>query len=114
MSESLFCHIDVETEHRLIEAITARCAADWVTDVHRYAPQLVHLMAQGRHEPAKNHATTIRQIVNAYSRVNAFNASPEEMERHIQIIIMAMDELRRDQLKAGEWSDAPVPPMMFG
>jgi len=114
MQESPYCFVDVETEHRLLEAISTRCAADWLTDVHQFAPLLVHLMRECRRASVDHLEPVVREIVREHTRVPAFSGDEEEIDQHVAILIEAMDEVRDDQIRAGRWSDCPVPPMMFG
>lgn len=114
MNDSLYCHIDVDTEHELIDTISTRSAAEWIADVHNFVPHLVHLLQESHHTPAKQHAPTVRQIVTEHCRTQMFERNAEAIDKQIDVILDAMEQVRRQRLKSGTWSDAPVPPMMFG
>jgi len=114
MRDSPYCFVDVETEHRLLEAISTRCAADWLSDVHQFAPHLVHLMRECRESSVDQIEPVVREIVLEHTRDRSFDCQEDEIDRHVEIILDAMDRVRNEQVRAGKWSDAPVPPMMFG
>jgi len=114
MNDSLYCHLDLETERELIETISTRCAADWIADVHKFAPHLVHLLQESHRTPAREHAATVRQIVADHSRTQEFSRDLVAIEKKLEVIIESMEQVRKHRLASGQWSDAPVPPMMFG
>jgi len=114
MQDSPYCHLDVETEHELLEAISTRCAADWLTDVHKFAPRLVHLLCETRDGPMKRLEPTVREILREQSQAQGFNADSDAIDQHVTIVLESMEQVRRDRIRRGDWSTAPVPPQMFG
>jgi len=102
-SARICCTIDREAEHQLIETVASRAPAEWVAQMHLYAPQLIHLMAEARGRPMRAFTPQIRRLVSDYEHFDdggdACSHDTEALETHVQRLVDALEQLRRDRRK---------------
>jgi len=110
-------HYDEQAEARLIELIASRCAAEWVTDLHRVVPRLIQLLAESGeghlHHLHPQVDLIVRDVLDA-GECDSVSPDPHHVAHQVDQLLQAMAELRRERRNAGDWSAAPVPPIMFG
>jgi len=118
MMTQTFCQIDRESEHRLVESVASRAADEWVAQLHLYAPQLVNLMAEAHDRPMKLFTSQVRRLVQEYEHCDeggdACGHDEATLEQHVQLLIEALEELRRERFREDRWAFVPAAPPMFG
>ncbi len=112
------CTIDREAELRLIETVASHAAAEWVAQLHVYAPQLIHLMDEAYDRPMRAFTPQVRQLICEYEHFDdcgdTCSHDPATLEAHVKLLIECLEELHRDRMKRESWHAMPAAPPMFG
>ena len=118
MTNEQFCYIDHEEQNRLVDAIVARCAADWVIDVSAYAPRLVDMLISAGDQSMNRFEPVIRQIIreSAYfgEGGDACPCDPHHLDQRVRLLLDVLEELRIERQQRSQWAGMPVPPLMCG
>lgn len=77
-------------------------------------PEFLDLVAQTHDRPARELAPIIRRSLVDRQFAASPTASAAEIDKEVEDVVEALEDLRQAGLKDGHWSDAPVPPLMFG
>lgn len=80
----------------------------------RIRPVFIDLVAETHDRPACELAPIIRRSLIEEQFAVSSPASPVEIDREVERVIEALEDLRQAGLKNGDWSTAPVPPLMCG
>lgn len=96
-----------------------RCSAQWADHLEAASPALVQLLEVSHDHPMAHFYASVRQIVIEHCPAHYHNNQgqkfdTEELEQQTALICEIMEQLRREALQQGPYSDAPVPPLMFG
>jgi hypothetical protein len=90
------------------------CPVVWV--LH----DLMQLMSECHDQPVRQLEPAIRRIILEQESAdihgdNVVDAlSRAHMERHVNTVIDVLERIRQQAMLNGQWSDAPVTPLMFG
>lgn len=118
MANEYLCHIDHETQNRLMDALAARCAADWVIDLHAYVPRLVDLLIGSHDQPIRHFEVAIRQIVRESAHCDdggdACVCDPHHLDHRVHLLLEVLEEIRLERQQQSHWADVPVTPLMCG
>jgi hypothetical protein len=117
MDSNARTQLDVEIEDRLIRKLSHRCDPRWRVDLPGYLPRLVQMLNQSHDRPMTEYAEAIRTIMREHSRVDHGDSRGEiakSLNRHVKLVIETLEQIRVERLERGQWSDAPVPPLMCG
>ncbi len=118
MVPQVLCVIDRETEHRVIEAVASHAGGEWVAQLHIYAPQLVQLMFEAQDRPMRQFTSRIRRLVLEYEHCDdggdACGWDDQALDEHVQVLVEALEQVRRDRLARDGWSHMPAALPMFG
>lgn len=80
----------------------------------RIQPAFIDLVAETRNRPACELAPIIRRSLIEEKLAVSSPASLLDIDREVEQVIEALEDLRQAGLKNGDWSTAPVPPLMCG
>jgi hypothetical protein len=110
------CHVNIVLEEQLIHAIRRRALPGWVEELAHISPVLVDLLCEAHDRPAYDLEMAIRAVLREHTRVTCDPAifDPHAMEHHVRLLVDLLDDLRRQQMRRGEWSEVAPPPQMFG
>ena len=110
------CQTNPRLQERLVHAIRQRAHHNWVEDLCHLAPMLIELLGEQHDRPVDQTEPAIRALLREHSRVTAdpIFFDPRAFDRHVRMLLVELESLRREQLEEGEWSDCEVPPQMFG
>ena len=90
------------------------CPVVWV--LH----DLVKLVAECHDQPVEHLEPAIRRIILEQESAdihgdNVVDAlSRARMERYVHAVMEVLEHVRQQAVESGQWSDAPVTPLMFG
>ena len=110
--------IENDLHRRLIAAICQRADADWIGDLCTCVDPILLLLRQDHDRPLADHEPSIRKIVTERCLTGAGGGMhycrAESIDKHVALLMRELSKLVNIQLRRGEWSDAPVPPLMCG
>jgi hypothetical protein len=113
-------HCADHLERSLANAV-GRHSADWpwMINVRHCVPQLAELLAETRDEPIERLAPAVRSVLLERCEVDvggdlAEHSDYHQIEHATDLLLKEMERVRRIEFRRGDWSDAPVPPLMCG
>ncbi|QNN22374.1 hypothetical protein HED60_08835 [Planctomycetales bacterium ZRK34] len=113
-----FCHINVSLEQHLADAIIRQCEKTWADNLCRCVPMLVDMIISEHEKPVKHFEPAIREMIIERCVIGAaptcHRCDPHVIDRHVRLLLGELEHIRSNQLEQGDWSDAPVPPLMCG
>lgn len=113
-----FCYINVSLEQHLAAAIRRQCEKSWAENLCRCVPMLVDMIIGSHDKPVKHFEPAVREMVIERCVIGAAptcnRCDPHVIDRHVRLLLAELETLRNRQLTEGDWSDAPVPPLMCG
>lgn len=88
----------------------------WSDDLCRCVPVFMALMEQSHERPMDQMRTAVRDIIVERCTTGAGICSHDmaTLERHVDLVVKAMEQTRLYEVRKGEWDETPVPPQMFG
>jgi hypothetical protein len=105
-------------DYGLKEAIRDGAAADWREDLCLCVPHLIELMESAHNRPMSDSRDAIRSVVADYCMRGDLGEMHEGgsvmLEVHVKLLVKELEKCRRVRIDKGNWSDAPIPPQMFG
>jgi len=118
MGTTHFCFLDVELERRLAEKLARRFGQRCAADLAPALPVLIDLVASDHEQPVEQRDAAIRELVVEHADLDeaadSVSRDADRLERCIGLLKAELEQARQQQLEQGEWSDTPVPPLMFG
>lgn len=110
------CHVNPVVQQRLIDAICERAQSKWRGELCYLAPMLLDLVTESHERPVEDLEPAIRALLREHSRVTADPVffDPRAFDHHVQLLVEELESIRREQVAQGAWSEACVPPQMFG
>ncbi|MBI1369655.1 MAG: hypothetical protein GC162_13500 [Planctomycetes bacterium] len=109
-------HLNPELQSQLLASIDQYADAAWRDKLRRCAPQIIALVCDSHDQPVRHLQHPIRELIVEHCLCGAGqnDADPHTVDRHVKLVLAELEKLRGFQITAGDWSDAPVPPQMFG
>ena len=83
-------------------------------------PDLLAMVEESHDRPVRELTPTIRRMILEHNFVDAIGdgliESDEQarVERLVQVLVKVLEKVRKTALDEGQWSEAPVTPLMFG
>lgn len=90
------------------------CPVNWLL------PDLLALIAENHDRPVRELQPMIRRLIEEHDFFDDAGDSMVETDRdeliddYADLFVKALERVRRQALKQGEWSNLPVTPQMFG
>ena len=81
-------------------------------------PELVQLVNEAHEQPVRNSASTIRLCLLEQSFVDVGGWADGEIQDRqdelVELLVDVLEEMRRQSIRKGRWSEMPVTPLMHG
>ena len=110
--------IDSELRRCFFSALHQHADPEWADDLCNCIDPVLALLHDHHDAPVSRNEPAIHRIISDRCLTGAGGAMhfehAESIDRHVRLFIRELNKLMHVQLKRGEWSDAPVPPQMFG
>lgn len=109
------CHVDPLLQESLLKSLEKRSDPNWLHAVRECVPICLDLMAEAHEKPAQRYEPIIRTILHDHCRIPLHPTQENaELDRHVQLLVRELERTRVELCAAGEWSQVPCPPLMFG
>ena len=103
---------------KLLRTIDYHADPLWRDDLRRCLPLVIDLIDEAHDRPSAWREPEIRAILRDQCLAGAGGAlrfhEEHRFEHHVRLLVREVEKYRHLQLRRGAWSDAPVPPQMFG
>lgn len=96
------------------DAATQVCPVSWLL------PELLQMIAERHDEPVSYLRPSIRQLIRervvmyACAAGMSLAAADELLEQQVDLLVRVLEQVRRQALACGEWSEMVAGPEMFG
>ncbi len=83
-------------------------------------PELLELLSEQHDQPAERLRSMIRRLILERGFPDAGgdwlpdDSNYDQVEAYVDMIVRVLEHVRRRALRRGQWSDAPVTPLMCG
>lgn len=110
--------LTAELEQTLNQAIQRRGDIAWREDLSRCVPLMVELLSRSHDQSVDHLRSAVRELIVERCVIGSAaccgRSESDAIDRHVELLLAEMERQRRRQCRRGTWSDAPVPPQMFG